>query len=284
MIQVFEDGNPGCVHFSGIWDSAAEEYGSIVKFGRINVGSQRDLLKKLPIKVQIFPTVISMARGYEHNIFTFFHHSRLIELRKFIEKSIENYVEIIDNNRFTELWKQWHDNKNLPEVTESRKPEIMFFNNKDKSPLIYKYNAMMLNKWINFYQNSFGEANKMAKTTKSPELDFLVSLDKYDPENELFKKETYLFAYNDKIINNNHFKKVINFMKFNMIPDIHKETLRIFCGEDDLRSDKTSVYEELNDEIAPELCVLILKNSTRLVIRIPYPFINLVIRVNSRKH
>ena len=104
----------------------------------------------------------------------------------------------------------------------------------------------------------------MAKFTKNNELDFVVTIDKYDQEQQVFKKHLYEFAYTEKDLVNKHYNAIIDFAKFNIIPEINKETLRMFCGSDISRVDRSDA--DIDDtNFIPEICVLVLKNSTKLV-------------------
>ena len=97
----------------------------------------------MPIVIQIFPTVISLARGYDHNIFSLYHHNRFLELKKFVEKAIENYVTELTADEYAPVY-----GKNKQEIgvekSEASKPEIMLITNKDRTPLSFKYGAFLV--------------------------------------------------------------------------------------------------------------------------------------------
>ena len=69
IIQIYEDANPWCEQIAALWDEIADEYADTVKFGRINIGTQRNVLKFLPINIVFLPTILSMVKGYESEIF-----------------------------------------------------------------------------------------------------------------------------------------------------------------------------------------------------------------------
>ena len=69
IIQIYEDANPWCEQIAPFWDEIATEYSNTVKFGRINYGTQRNLVKYLPINIVFLPTILSMVKGYESELF-----------------------------------------------------------------------------------------------------------------------------------------------------------------------------------------------------------------------
>lgn len=69
IIQVYEDANVWCEQIAPLWDEIAMEYAHTVKFGRINIGTQRNLLRFLPFNIVFLPTIFSMVKGYESEIF-----------------------------------------------------------------------------------------------------------------------------------------------------------------------------------------------------------------------
>jgi len=70
IIQVYEDGNPTCIHIADTWDMVAKSYSGSVKFGRVNAMSQQALLNKLPYHITIFPTIMAVVPGEYPDIFT----------------------------------------------------------------------------------------------------------------------------------------------------------------------------------------------------------------------
>ena len=73
VIQVYEDANPFCEQMAELWDLVASEFAGSIKFGRINIGTQRSVLRYLPINVVLLPTILSMVKGEETEIFSFYN-------------------------------------------------------------------------------------------------------------------------------------------------------------------------------------------------------------------
>lgn len=82
IIQVYEDANPWCEQIASLWDEIAQEYTHTLKFGRINIGTQRNLLRFLPFNIVFLPTIFSMVKGYESEIF--------ILSRDFMQSNLNN--------------------------------------------------------------------------------------------------------------------------------------------------------------------------------------------------
>lgn len=81
-----------------------------------------------------------------------------LALKKFIENNIIDYITPLDNTKFMDKWNKRHQES---KSSVQRKPEIMFITNSDVTPIFYKYAAFQLNSLYDFYQNPFGEANKV---------------------------------------------------------------------------------------------------------------------------
>lgn len=64
IIQVFDSTNNYARYFSQFWEEAIEEYGDVVKFGRIDVWFQSNMISYIPYKFQVFPGLYIVDKGY----------------------------------------------------------------------------------------------------------------------------------------------------------------------------------------------------------------------------
>ena len=64
MVQVYDSTNQYSRYFSQFWEELAENYGDVIKFGRIDVWRQEDMLSYIPYRFQIFPALYTYDHGY----------------------------------------------------------------------------------------------------------------------------------------------------------------------------------------------------------------------------
>ena len=64
MIQVYDSTNQYSRYFAQFWEELAQNYGDVIKFGRIDVWRQEDMLSYIPYRFQIFPAVYTYDHGY----------------------------------------------------------------------------------------------------------------------------------------------------------------------------------------------------------------------------
>jgi hypothetical protein len=154
-----------------MWESVAQSYGGVIKFGRVNAVSQNDVLPLLPYHISYFPTIISINPGYYPEIFTWTYKNtqfgikhkkllRIIALKKFIESNIVSQINEYDVEQVANLVNNW---EKPSEVPQARKPDILLITSKDSTPIIFKYGSYKLKEFFNFYQNKFGISKQVKK-------------------------------------------------------------------------------------------------------------------------
>lgn len=258
IIQVYEDGNPSCISIADIWDMVAKSYGGIIKFGRVNAMTQPELMTRLPYHVAFFPTIMAVVPGNYPDIFTWSRYGLDLALKKFIENNIIDYITPINNEKFLEKWNRRHQET---KSSVQRKPEVFFITNSDVTPIFYKYAAFQLHSLYDFYQNSFGEANKIRKSLEKSKLDFIVNMDHLKDENreDRYERNNYMFQLNRGPVSE-LFDSVQEFVKFNTIPELDKHLFAEFCGgtEGFTKNDDDINYDE---DLKPSICVLLLKKA-----------------------
>jgi thiol-disulfide isomerase/thioredoxin len=151
IIQIYEDANPWCEQIGPLWDEIAEEYANTVKFGRINIGTHRSLLKHLPINIVFLPTILSMVKGYDSEIFilsrdfmnsTFVYFSdlkkkKIKDMRKFLLHVIVSKFKYLSPERFRKVYEQTN-------YTDLKTPEFLYIMRSSIMPIEFKYYAFIV--------------------------------------------------------------------------------------------------------------------------------------------
>jgi len=120
--------------------------------------NQPDVLKMLPYHITLYPTVLAFVPGNYPDIFPFTRRNPQIALKKFIDANIIQHITMVNHNEFFNYVNKWNQEIESP---EPRKPQIIHITNKDQTPIVFKYASFKLNDFFEFYQNVFGEANKV---------------------------------------------------------------------------------------------------------------------------
>jgi len=76
-----------------VWDSVAESLNSTIKFGKINVNQEEELLQMLPIKPKIFPLVYMWSPKQPYDILRIEEILNENSIKMIIFKILNVYVE-----------------------------------------------------------------------------------------------------------------------------------------------------------------------------------------------
>ncbi|KAK2195474.1 bifunctional Chaperone J-domain superfamily/DnaJ domain/Thioredoxin-like superfamily [Babesia duncani] len=108
MIQVFSDDWESCKSFSRHWEEAADTFSKFAEFGRINALLDPKVLRKLPIKVQIFPAVLML---FPDGGFNLFPQSSLTSSKQFYKYFRNVYPHSLNTYESYKSFKEKHDFK-----------------------------------------------------------------------------------------------------------------------------------------------------------------------------
>ena len=163
VIQVYSENSSSCQSFSGFWEDFALEY-NFLQFGRINYGSQTQLVRKLPFAADDLPLVVSMFPGQEAEAFGFWgDRSPNAEFRTFIKHSLgHHYLNITDSQLVN------HINKKNTE-----KPEL-FLVGIDNIPVFFQYISYYYNNVFDIFMTQFQYRRDVQKQLKDPNVTFVV--------------------------------------------------------------------------------------------------------------
>jgi curved DNA-binding protein CbpA len=91
ILQIYDDLDQRSQYFANIWDSVAgsDEYKNL-KFGRINVRRDRNLLSQLPVRVKMYPAVILVSRDSMPSILPMAEQTAR-GIRKWISEELVDY-------------------------------------------------------------------------------------------------------------------------------------------------------------------------------------------------
>eukprot|EP00920_Eleutheroschizon_duboscqi_P036568 GHVT01088067.1.p1 GENE.GHVT01088067.1~~GHVT01088067.1.p1 ORF type:complete len:570 (+),score=140.41 GHVT01088067.1:912-2621(+) len=97
LVQVYSDAVSASHHFAPYWEETAVELERHVKFGRINNLRDKDAVRRLPFKVQVFPTVFLWVPGNPVAIYPSVYNPSLASLRGFVLENFPDLVHVLNS-------------------------------------------------------------------------------------------------------------------------------------------------------------------------------------------
>ncbi|CRH03703.1 DnaJ protein, putative [Plasmodium relictum] len=93
IIQIYSDTDSLCLSFSRIWEESFDKYHEYIKFGRINISTDKKLVKKkIPFNVKIFPTIFILSPDGSYQLYSNIYNSTSKDFQNFILSNYPNYI------------------------------------------------------------------------------------------------------------------------------------------------------------------------------------------------
>lgn len=156
LIQIYSEHSSTCQTFSGFWEEFIEEF-DYLKFGRVHVVSQKNLLPKLPFAIDDIPFVFSISQKENSEVLEYsYDSSPNSAFRGFVRKSIGVHYYELDTNKFSQILKS----------RPTQKAVINVFT--DNIPVPFAYFAFRHSEFINFYTTLQGNYKPSLSLLKKP--------------------------------------------------------------------------------------------------------------------
>lgn len=98
IIQVYDETSEYCHSYAPIWEEVAQMFKGFVRFGRIDVWHQHDMLPYIPYSFTVHPSIYSMHKGVT-DLYSFDIRNPLGSLKQFVDAQIKvNAAEIAQPN------------------------------------------------------------------------------------------------------------------------------------------------------------------------------------------
>eukprot|EP00828_Plagiopyla_frontata_P031901 TRINITY_DN4169_c0_g1_i3.p1 TRINITY_DN4169_c0_g1~~TRINITY_DN4169_c0_g1_i3.p1 ORF type:complete len:727 (-),score=164.34 TRINITY_DN4169_c0_g1_i3:64-2244(-) len=219
IIEAYEDGDPHCERMADFWEELIQKLNNIgVQFGRINIETQKELVKRLPFHIVITPTIFSLAKGYDPEIYSHDYMHLLPTMEQFVKDSIHNEVKLVNFDEFKAWNQDLLEGKNqLDDV-----PELFMLNKNNQPSPYFKYNAIKYKNVIKFLSNSFGHYNKIQQYLNKSQNAILSYTDYVQNQ-----RKAKLFNLNS--IKQQNVKLLVQLAKYLTIPEIFKNNFQEFC-------------------------------------------------------
>lgn len=226
VIQIYSDTESFCISFSKIWEETYDKYKDFLHFGRINVLTDKKLIKqKVPFNVKIFPTVFILAPDNSYQIYPNIFNASTKDFQQFIVNTYPNFIYNIStynklsNSTENDALQYYIDNNH----------SILLLTNKPKLGLAIKHVSYTFRNIYKTYTLKYNEINTLTNSfVKESIIDTLKKLsikkEEYITENEKFD---YFLLVDNKSV------KMVRRISQTNISHVYADSLRTnFVGVD----------------------------------------------------
>lgn len=93
IIQIYSDTDSLCLSFSNIWEESFDKYHEYISFGRINISTDKKLIKqKIPFNVKIYPTIFILSPDGTYQLYSNIFNATSKDFQNFITSNYPNNI------------------------------------------------------------------------------------------------------------------------------------------------------------------------------------------------
>lgn len=93
IIQIYSDTDSLCLSFSNIWEESFDKYHEYISFGRINISTDKKLIKqKVPFNVKIYPTIFILSPDGTYQLYSNIFNATSKDFQNFITSNYPNNI------------------------------------------------------------------------------------------------------------------------------------------------------------------------------------------------
>ncbi|CRG93464.1 DnaJ protein, putative [Plasmodium gallinaceum] len=220
IIQIYSDTDSLCLSFSKIWEESFDKYHEYIKFGRINISTDKKLVKKkIPFNVKIYPTIFILSPDGSYQLYSNIFNATSKDFQNFI---LNNYPNYIFNIIFFNKSFQNKDEYKVKQTYVDKNHKVILLTNKTKLSLQVKQVSYKFNNTYPTYAIKYDEIGSITNDTlKKSIIDSLkvlsIKKDEYIKENENLD---YFLLVNSNQVN------VIRRISPNNIKNVYYDSLK----------------------------------------------------------
>ena len=209
IIQVYTETSSTCQTFSGFWEEYVKEF-DYLKFGRIHLISQKNLIPKLPFAVDEVPFVFSMSQQLSSEVFEYsYDESPNSKFTLWIRNVIGVHYYDSDLNQY----------QKLSETRPTKKTVVLI--HQDSIPIIFRYFAFRHSEYITFYATIQNQYRSIIEKTNSKKTSVVVFNEK--EFEKIPSKREFEVGYSKTAL-----KNILAYSKLTVIPRKLIRNLSIF--------------------------------------------------------
>ncbi|GAW79667.1 DnaJ protein [Plasmodium gonderi] len=226
LIQIYSDTDHLSLNFSNIWEEAFDKYHEYISFGRINILTDKKLVKnKIPFNVKIYPTIFILAPDGTYQLYSNIYNATSKDFQNFIVNNYPSYIYNIDV--FNKEYYAFERKKDLVSKNGSthidKNNKVILLSNKKKLSLQAKHITLKFNNIYTTYAIRYNEIDLITNEPLKKEIiDALKVLSV--KKNEYLKENESIDYF--ILVNNKSQVKIIRRISATNIKNVYNDALQ----------------------------------------------------------
>ncbi|ANQ06926.1 DnaJ protein [Plasmodium coatneyi] len=225
IIQIYSDTDNLSLNFSKIWEEAFDKYHEYISFGRINILTDKKLVKsKVPFNVKIFPTIFILAPDGTYHLYSNIFNATSKDFQSYINNYYPNLIYNVQhfNKAYSSLMKKSDPVSKSGSSHIDKNNKVLLLSNKSKLSLQVKHITF---KYRNIYTTYAIRYDEIEHLTNEP-----LKKEIIDALKVLSVKKSDYIKENENIdyfilVNNKEQVKIIRRISSTNIKNVYKDAL-----------------------------------------------------------
>ncbi|KJP89562.1 hypothetical protein AK88_00773 [Plasmodium fragile] len=225
IIQIYSDTDNLSLNFSKIWEEAFDKYHEYISFGRINVLTDRKLVKsKIPFNVKIFPTIFILAPDGTYHLYSNIFNATSKDFQSYIINNYPNLIYNVQdfNKEYSALVKKNETVSKIGSSHMDKNNKVILLSNKNRLSLQAKHITF---KYKHIYTTYTIRYNEIEHLTNEPlKKEIIDALKVLSVKKSEYIKENENIDY-FLLVNNKSQVKIIRRISSSNIKNVYKDAL-----------------------------------------------------------
>ncbi|GAB65156.1 DnaJ protein, partial [Plasmodium cynomolgi strain B] len=226
IIQIYSDTDNLSLNFSKIWEEAFDKYHEYISFGRINILTDKKLVKsKVPFNVKIYPTIFILAPDGTYQLYSNIFNSTSKDFQSYIISNYPNFIHNVNdfNKAYYSLTKRNDPISKNGSSHIDKNNKVLLLSNKNKLSLQVKHITWKFRNIYTTYAIRYNEIEQLTNETLKKEI--------IDALKVLSVKKSDYIKENENIdyfllVNNKAQVKIIRRISSTNIKNVYKDALK----------------------------------------------------------
>ncbi|EUD67064.1 hypothetical protein C922_02648 [Plasmodium inui San Antonio 1] len=226
IIQIYSDTDNLSLNFSKIWEEAFDMYHEYISFGRINILTDKKLVKsKVPFNVKIFPTIFILAPDGTYELYSNIFNATSKDFQSYI---VNNYPSLIYNvhdfnKAYSSLMKRNDPVSKIGSSHIDKNNKVLLLSNKNKLSLQVKHITFKFSNIYTTYAIRYNQIDHL--TNEALKKEIIDALKVLSVKKNDYIKENENIDY-FLLVNNKAQVKIIRRISSTNIKNVYKDALK----------------------------------------------------------
>ncbi|KAI4839991.1 DnaJ protein [Plasmodium brasilianum] len=225
IIQIYSDTDNLSLSFSKIWEESFDKYNEHISFGRINILTDKKLVKnKIPFNVKIYPTIFILSPDGSYQLYSNIFNATTKDFQNFIINYYPNYIyNLVTFNQVYDFSRKSDALNSKGGVHIDKNNEVILLTNKKKLSLQAKHITYKFNSIYKTFSIKYDEIKDIKNETLKNEI--IEALKVLSVKKDEYLKENENIDY-FLLVNNINQVKVIRRISATNIKNVYNDALR----------------------------------------------------------